>query len=153
MNRKTQRKALRLLSRLPGAYSLLAFVFAHRVSVWGRSMEPELHSGEALLFDKLAYVRGAPRRGDIVLIQEPGRKGLRMVKRIKGIPGDISGDDLVLNEGEYWVEGDNAAESTDSRTFGPVRRSELLGRAWIRYWPRERWKVLDQAEARSADVE
>ena len=143
MNRKTQRAVLRLVSRLPGAYSLLAFVVAHRVSVWGKSMEPALHSGEALLFDRLAYIRSGPRPGDIVLIEEPGRKGLRMVKRITALPGEISVDDLVLKPGEYWVEGDNANESTDSRTFGPVRRENLRGRAWIRYWPVERWKLLD----------
>jgi signal peptidase I len=75
------------------------------------------------------------------LIEEPGRKGLRIVKRITALPGDISADDLVLKPGEYWVEGDNAAESTDSRVFGPVKRADLLGRGWIRYWPVERWKV------------
>ncbi len=106
-------------------------------------MEPELHSGEALLFDRLAYLRGTPRRGDVALIREPGRRGLQMVKRIAAIPGDLSRDDLVLKPGEYWVEGDNSPESTDSRVFGPVQRHQLAGRAWIRYWPVERWKVFD----------
>jgi type IV secretory pathway protease TraF len=47
----------------------------------------------------------------------------------------------VLRRGEYWVEGDNADASTDSREFGPVARRDILGRAWVRYWPVEGWKV------------
>ena len=63
-----------------------------------------------------------------------------MVKRLTGVPGDTFGG-RTLGRGEYWVVGDNAEESTDSRVFGPVRRRDLLGRAWVRYWPAERWKV------------
>jgi signal peptidase I len=139
MNRKTARRLLRIISRVPGLYSLLAFFFARRVSVWGASMEPTLCSGERVLFDRLAFKRDPPRRGDIVLLQDGG--GLRYVKRITAIPGDVSGDDLVLQRGEYWTEGDNHAQSTDSRQFGPVRRSQILARAWVRYWPAERWRV------------
>jgi signal peptidase I len=105
-------------------------------------MAPGLLSAERVLFDRLAYVRDKPRRGDIVLIEEPGGQGFRIVKRITAVPGDISGDDLVLRPGEYWVEGDNKAESTDSRRFGPVQRRQLLGRAWVRYWPVDRWRVF-----------
>jgi signal peptidase I len=64
-----------------------------------------------------------------------------MVKRVVGVPGDdIEDGARTLGRGEYWVEGDNADASTDSREFGPVRRADLLGRAWLRYWPVERWR-------------
>jgi signal peptidase I len=139
MNRKTAQRLLRIISRVPGLYTLLAFVFAYRISVWGASMEPTLISGERLLFDRLALMRDPPRRGDIVLLEDGS--GLRYVKRITSIPGDVSADDLVLQPGEYWVEGDNGAQSTDSRQFGLVRRSQILARAWLRYWPTERWRV------------
>jgi signal peptidase I len=141
MNRKTARRLLRIISRVPGLYAFLAFAFAHRISVWGPSMEPTLSPGERVLFDRLAFVRDPVRKDDIVLLV--GETGLRYVKRITAVPGDVSGDDLVLGRGEYWVEGDNGAQSTDSRHFGPVRRSQILGRAWVRYWPTERWKVWD----------
>lgn len=104
-------------------------------------MLPELLPGDGLLVDRLAYVRGGPRRGDIVLVSHPLRPDLRMVKRLTGLPGDTVGE-RMLARGEYWVEGDNAEGSTDSREFGPARRSDLLGRGWIRYWPVERWQVF-----------
>ena len=40
-----------------------------------------------------------------------------------------------LGDGEYFLLGDNRAASTDSRDFGPVRREQLQGLAWLRYWP------------------
>ncbi|MCB0100189.1 MAG: signal peptidase I, partial [Caldilineaceae bacterium] len=35
----------------------------------------------------------------------------------------------------YFVLGDNRGNSNDSRAFGPVRREDILGRVWLRYWP------------------
>ena len=104
-------------------------------------MTPTLLPGERLLFDRLAYARSRPRTGDIVLVAHPLRPDLRLVKRLSHVPGDVSGGQ-TLARGEYWVLGDNADESTDSREFGPVHRGDLLGRAWVRYWPTDRWQVF-----------
>jgi signal peptidase I len=114
-------------------------------------MTPTLLPGERLLFDRLAYVRRRPKAGDIVLVAHPLRPELLLVKRLVGVPGDVVegrplGGNLfgknVSRGGEYWVLGDNESESTDSREFGAVRRRDLLGRAWLRYWPTERWEVF-----------
>lgn len=43
-----------------------------------------------------------------------------------------------LGADEYIVLGDNRARSTDSRSYGPVRRRDIAGKAWYRYSPRER---------------
>ena len=89
----------------------------------------------------MAYVRDRPEAGDVVLVADALGTDLRLVKRIAGLPGDVI-DGLALASGEYWVLGDNESESTDSREFGAVRCRDLLGRAWVRYWPSERWRVF-----------
>lgn len=144
MSRKTRHRLLRLLSRVPGLYAVLAFALARRVSVRGWSMAPALLPGERLLFDRLAYTRDRPKAGEIVLVAHPLQPHLRMVKRLVGLPGDSVDGVRLLGRGEYWVLGDNEDASTDSREFGPVRRGDLLGRAWIRYWPTDRWLVFDK---------
>jgi signal peptidase I len=140
MRRKSLRSLLRIISAVPGLYSLLAFGAARRVRVEGWSMFPALMPGERALFDRLAYARDRPRRGDIVLAQHP-RRNLRMVKRITAVPGDTAGG-RALAAGEYWLEGDNADGSTDSRDFGPIPRRQLLARGWLVYWPSDRWRRL-----------
>ncbi len=44
----------------------------------------------------------------------------------------------VLGADEYWLMGDNRDESLDSRSFGPVKRSLVVGRVWIRGLPLSR---------------
>ncbi len=141
MSRKPRRRFLRLISAVPGLYTLVAFVCARRVRISGRSMSPALLPGERVLFDRFAFTRDRPRVGDVALLQRPDRPALRLVKRIAAVPGDVAGG-RTLERGEYWVEGDNVGASTDSRAFGPVRRRHLLARAWLVYWPTERWRRL-----------
>ena len=141
MSRKSYRRFLRLISAVPGLYAIVAFACARRVRVHGRSMSPALLPGERVLFDRLAFTRDGPRVGDVALLQHPGRPALRIVKRITAAAGDIAGG-RALEDGEYWVEGDNFGASTDSRDFGPVRRRHLLARAWLVYWPQDDWRRL-----------
>ncbi len=47
-------------------------------------------------------------------------------------PGAV---DLTLSSDEYYVLGDNRNMSLDSRSFGPVKREYITGRAWFRGWP------------------
>lgn len=163
MNRKTLRKVLRLISRLPFAYAAVAFLAARRVVVRGWSMAPALRHGDRVLFDRLAYVMDRPARGDVVLAIHPARPGMRMVKRLVALPGDtvaiegnrcwVNGERIghlpgeprdaskaarTLGKGEYFVAGDDLDFSTDSRELGPVRRRDLLARGWMVYWPPDR---------------
>jgi signal peptidase I len=49
-------------------------------------------------------------------------------------------DTKTLKDGEYYLMGDNRAASLDSRSFGPVKRSFIVGRVWVRAYPFDRWK-------------
>ena len=40
---------------------------------------------------------------------------------------------------EYFVLGDNPADSRDSRRFGPVPGERIIGRVWFRIWPLSAW--------------
>ncbi|MCW9054657.1 MAG: signal peptidase I [Candidatus Pacebacteria bacterium] len=42
---------------------------------------------------------------------------------------------VVLGEGEYFVMGDNRAESSDSRSWGPINKEHIAGKAFIRLFP------------------
>jgi len=41
----------------------------------------------------------------------------------------------VVPDGELFVMGDHREDSADSRNFGPIEISHVVGRAWLRYWP------------------
>lgn len=49
----------------------------------------------------------------------------------------LAAEPVVLGEDEYFVLGDNRNDSTDSRdpSVGVLKRSDLIGRAWVRIWP------------------
>ncbi len=76
------------------------------------------------------------RRGDVVVVEHPGRPGYEMAKRLTATPGEQVGD-RRLGADEWWVEGDHGA-STDSRHFGPVRAGALKAKLVLIYWPKER---------------
>jgi nickel-type superoxide dismutase maturation protease len=104
-----------------------------RVLIEGGSMAPTLAPGDWALTIPLRH----PKVGDIVVVEHPGRPGYEMVKRIAAGPGDRVGDRTLDPDG-WWVEGDFAAASTDSRQFGPVRMDRLKAKVVLIYWPRER---------------
>jgi signal peptidase I len=127
----------------------------------GRSMEPTLHSGQYLLVSKLVYsALGEPGRGDVIVFEAWGQDK-DFIKRIVGTPGDrveirdgcVYINDscveepyldqpttdaigpLTLGEEEFYVLGDNRGNSSDSRAYGPLPRENIIGKAWLTYWP------------------
>jgi nickel-type superoxide dismutase maturation protease len=101
-----------------------------RVEVSGPSMAPRLLPGDWAL----ATAPRRLRRGDVVVVRHPNRAGMEMVKRITAGPGDdVAG--RVLHNDEWFVAGDNAEWSTDSRSFGPVPQATIVGRVRYIYWP------------------
>jgi len=86
----------------------------------------------------LAVAPSRYRRGDVVVVEHPARPGFEMVKRVAALPGELAPDGVVLGPDGFWVEGDRPETSTDSRSFGPVRREHLKARIRLVYWPPER---------------
>ncbi len=56
----------------------------------------------------------------------------------------VARDPVVLGEDEYFVMGDNRNNSSDSRTeiVGNIHRDDIIGRAWVRIWPFDRFGIL-----------
>ena len=101
-------------------------------------MLPSLSPGDWAL----AVAASAYRRGDVVVVQHPGRPDLELVKRVSRLPGELTPDGRVLGPDEFWIEGDRPEASTDSRSFGPVRLEHLKARVCLVYWPFQRRRRL-----------
>ena len=141
---------------------------AQATQVLGQSMEPNLHSSQRVVVEKVTYrFLHGPRRGDIVVIDLPEQTDM-LIKRVVALPGeeiDIRGgkvfiDGILLDEpylsqpttgrsgpvtvpeGYVFVMGDNRGASNDSRAFGPVELERVVGRAWVSYWPIEQFGLV-----------
>jgi signal peptidase I len=141
--------------------ALIAAFFVRFPQVTGLSMEPHIRSGEYVLINTFAYRIGLPRRGDIVAFRHDDDARATFIKRVIGLPGDrirIERGEVYLNgtklaepyvqhvdnrsfgaitvpPASVYVLGDNRAESEDSRFFGPVSDTLLIGRALAGVWP------------------
>jgi type IV secretory pathway protease TraF len=110
----------------------------YRVEVSGDSMRPTLEPGEWAI----AVTRPRIRRGDVVVVEHPGRPGFEIIKRVLAVPGELAPTGRRLRPDELWVEGDAPGSSTDSRTFGPVLRRHVKGTVRVVYWPSGRRRRL-----------
>jgi phage repressor protein C with HTH and peptisase S24 domain len=81
-------------------------------------MLPTYAAGDWLVATRAGRI--AP--GQIVVIERESRPGILLIKRVVRAAGQ-----------GWWVEGDNALASDDSRSFGAIDASEIVGRIRFRY--------------------
>ncbi len=91
--------------------------------VRGRSMLPLLPPGDIVFLDPTAYQECQPEPGDIVVAHRPDQPETVIIKRVVGF---TENDHIILM-------GDNPSESTDSRKFGPISTSLILGKVISRW--------------------
>ncbi|HEY3288943.1 MAG TPA: signal peptidase I, partial [Anaerolineae bacterium] len=130
-----------------------------------RSAYPHYVPGDRILVDKVFYRLGGLQRGDMIvgkwqgdttdvfkrIIGLPGEKVVIANNKVM-INGNVLNEVYLepgvftslqiqgkstwqLGANEYFVMGDNRLESGDSRSHGPMLISDIVGRAWVRYWP------------------
>lgn len=118
--------------------------------------------------DETLFAFHEPKRGEVIIFHFPRDPSRDFVKRVIGVPGDrveirrgqVYVDGVALDEpyitrpdrrsvaetlvgpGSYYVLGDNRGVSQDSRDWGAVPNENIVGRAWVSYWPIENFSVL-----------
>jgi signal peptidase I len=150
-----------VLQPLAIAIALAAIVRASSIgfySIPSSSMEPTLRVGDTVVVTP--YVSGQrPTRGDVVVFHSPSSPDEMVVKRIVALPGDLieSRDGKLVVGGHtiaepytrgmtgavapqivagssYYVLGDNRTNSYDSRLWGAIHESAIVGRARLVLW-------------------
>jgi signal peptidase I len=136
------------------------YVFAVYI-IEGSSMWPTLKDGDTALVNMLVRRMGSIERGEIVLVRD-GQYREYATKRIVGLPGErieirdnqvcVNGHPLdepylpkgtvttsscssfLLGSREYFVLGDNRADSFDSRSYGPIPKEAVMGSYSRTFW-------------------
>lgn len=112
------------------------------------------HSPQDERVDFIKRVIGVP--GDIVKVEKGFTylNGQKLEEAYVNDPGEVlsgkfmrEGMEVEVPPGQYLVMGDNRLHSSDSREWGLVTASEIVGRAFFRYWPVSQFGVVPTAEA------
>jgi signal peptidase I len=69
--------------------------------VSGSSMEPNFHNHDYLIVDRLSYLTGSPKRGDVIVLLYPKDTTQFFIKRIIGLPGDT----VTIQNGYVTITG------------------------------------------------
>lgn len=93
--------------------------------VRGKSMEPTFHDGQVILIGKGGLLFGPLKHGDVVVFT---RNGQLLVKRVVALPYETAPDGTRVPANHIYVVGDNLEVSEDSRTFGPIPLSSVIGK-------------------------
>ncbi len=63
------------------------------------------------------------------------------------LPGSFlrEGEEILVPVGRYIVIGDNRMASSDSREWGFITKEEIIGKAFLRYWPIKSFGIIQSA--------
>lgn len=145
----------------------IVFYALERTDMVGISMEDTLKDKDHIIINKFSYRFGDPKRFDVIVFQQSGKEhSYYDIKRIIALPGEkllikegviyindepleevvnveamanygLAGEEITLEENEYFVLGDNRNNSEDSRfaSVGMIRRDDIIGKAFLRMKP------------------
>lgn len=145
------------------AYVISTYVL-EKTNMADKSMNTTLSVDDKILINKLLYKIREPERFDVIVFKKDGKEhSYYSIKRVVGLPGEtvqirdgyvyingelleepmvvdaiylegLAAEELVLDDDEYFVLGDNRNDSEDSRfaNVGNVTAGEIVGKAWIR---------------------
>jgi signal peptidase I len=143
-----------------------------RVRVDGPSMEPSYYHNNRVVVSKVSYWLGEIERGDVIVFPAPPNPEEDYIKRVIGLPGDrvrVTGGTVYVNDyplvepyisappaanmreivvppDSVFVMGDNRNVSSDSRSWGPLKIDEIIGKAVFVYWPFDQVRVVEHYE-------
>jgi signal peptidase I len=115
--------------------------------VSGASMQPTFQHGEYIIVDErnpkeffIKRIIGLPGEqvalsGNVITITKTDGTKESILEPYISNHGNGSNTTYSLKTEEYFVMGDNRPESSDSRTWGPLPRGNIIGRAFIRLLP------------------
>ncbi len=129
------------------------------LTVRGESLETTYSDGDVVLVNKFIYRISEPKRYDMAAFRTGGESGHYSIKRVMGVPGDsiiiedgvlkingepvdkfpaysdinyagLAAEEIVLDENEYFVMGDNCNNSEDSRvaSVGNIEKDNMIGK-------------------------
>jgi len=148
------------------AYFIIYYC-VEKTTVIGSSMEKTLSANDQIIINKFIYHVSDPKRFDVIVFKQSGKEhSFYNIKRIIGLPGEtvqikdgsiyingevleeiievdemvnygLAAEEIVLEENEYFVLGDNRNNSEDSRfaSIGNITRDEIIGKASLRLSP------------------
>ena len=167
INKKTVKHIIEIILASILAVFIAGFIrifFFDTYIITNKSMQPTLDEGDEILLIKRNFIFNRIKNFDIIVFRM-GENNL--VKRVIGCEGDrieiIDGElylnnDLIkyeyyifdeednasyiIGKNQYFVLGDNISVSEDSRSFGLINESDIIGKVILIFSPKDRFKLF-----------